>query len=610
MARRTLASAALAAGTGAASLCALVLLLNPEPPLWRVLPALVLCLFLPWALLGTLVLALLAALASAARWWARPFRPVVAGRPFFASLAFLALAAVAALYWHNLFGYRHAIPVDAVRAIAASAVVLTGSAAVLVAIGIDLALFPRHERGVAAVLAILAPAASVVAPLALRPAPAAPQQRPPIRLEAGGAARRVFVVGLDGLSPSDLAGDPATARVPWLAGLARRGAAAPLATLQPTEGPPIWTTLLTGRLPRDHGIRSASSYRLLASRSDWPLLPKGAMIGALERAHLVARRSVPSLSRRRRALWNVLDAFGISSGLVRVWGTHPPEAIHGFLVSPYFHVLLREPGRVATTLYPRELLAEAAARAVTPAEIDPALLRELAEPPDAASPLMDPALRRLAEDALAPDLTYQRVGEALRQAYAPSFFVIAFRGYDEVGHEFYRYAHPEAFGNVSPDEARRYGRVLSGYAALIGRWVSELEKELRPGDVLVVVSGHGLEPTPLWRRLLGALTGTEVGTASHGDAPPGVIVAVGDVIRQGSRVRKASVLDVAPTLLYLMGLPVARDMEGRVLTELVDPAFSSDNPVTFIPSYESLAVTPASATAREDELPPLPDEQP
>jgi hypothetical protein len=63
------------------------------------------------------------------------------------------------------------------------------------------------------------------------------------------------------------------------------------------------------------------------------------------------------------------------------------------------------------------------------------------------------------------------------------------------------------------------------------------------------------------------------------------------------------VLDLAPTMLYLMGLPVARDMEGRVLTEMVDEAFARAHPVTFIPSYESLAVT---AAPEGSDLPPLP----
>ncbi len=611
MARGTFTSALFAAAIGASGLSSLVLLLNPELAWRQELPTLLLCLFLPWAAGGTLALWLLAAIATALRWWPRSFRPVVVGRPFYSVLVFVALVSLAALYWHNLLAYRHAMPVAAVHALAISAAVLSGGVAAFLAMGLDVALFPRHERPFAAVLAILVPVLSIAVPLALRPPAPVRAEPAPIRLRATAAARRVYLVAIDGLSPADVAGDPAVARVPWLAQMARRGAVAPLATVRPTEGPPVWTTIATGRLPRDHGIKSASSYRLLGSRSDWALLPKGALVGVLERGRLASRRSLPSTARRKRALWDVLDAFGIPCGLVGVFGTQPPETIRGFVVSPYFYMLRRDRSRLATSLHPRDLLAEVAARALEPADLDPALLRELADPSQpAASPLEDPAVRRLAEQALAPDLSNARVADVLRQAYAPSFFMMAFHGYDKAGHQFYRYAHPEAFGNVSPDEARRYGHVLSGYTALLGRWVLDLEKTLQPGDVLVVLSGHGLTPTPLWRRLLGVLSGTEVGAASHADAPAGVFVAVGGPVRAGAGLGAASVLDVAPTLLYLMGLPVARDMEGRVLSEAIDAGFASDHPVTFIPSYESLAVGPAAAGPSGDDLPPLPDEQP
>jgi len=71
-----------------------------------------------------------------------------------------------------------------------------------------------------------------------------------------------------------------------------------------------------------------------------------------------------------------------------------------------------------------------------------------------------------------------------------------------------------------------------------------------------------------------------------------------------------NILDLAPTILYLFGLPVARDMEGRVLTEILDPDFARSHAVTFIPSYESLAISPATAELPLEDLPPLPEEEP
>jgi hypothetical protein len=49
---------------------------------------------------------------------------------------------------------------------------------------------------------------------------------------------------------------------------------------------------------------------------------------------------------------------------------------------------------------------------------------------------------------------------------------------------------------------------------------------------------------------------------------------------------------VAPTLLYLSGLPIARDLDGRVLTEALEPALLQRQPLNFVPSYGA----PATAT--------------
>jgi predicted AlkP superfamily phosphohydrolase/phosphomutase len=599
-----LLSAAIAAAVSALALATLTLYLNPSLTLRAEARALLLSLVLPWAAAATVALALVAALASALRWWP-PAPPVVPRRPFLAGLAFVALAVAAGLYWANLLAYRDALPLATLRALTLAAVAVSAAPALLAAIGLDRWL-SGERRALAAGLAVLALAVAVALPLALRPQPSASAPVVPVRLDAAQPSRRVLLVGIDGLGVQDLTGDePAS---PALARIAKRGTLGPLATLRPSEGPPLWTSLLTGRLPRDHGVLSATSYTLVGSSSEWSLLPKGAAVGLLERAGLAARRPVVSTTRRRRALWNVLDAFAAPSGLVRVWGTQPPEAIRGFVVSPYFHLLSRDPQKARAALHPRDLLVEVAARTMRAEDLDPALLADLADAPRAASPLEDPRLRALAETALAPDLSYKRAAEVLGAAYRPALFVVGLHGYDAVGHSFYREAHPDAFGDVPPEDAQRYGHVLARYAALVGRFVSELEKQLGPGDLLLVVSNHGLEPTPLWRRLLGVLSGAEVAAASHARAPSGLLLARGEGIRPGATLASASILDVAPTLLYLLGLPVARDMEGRVLTEMLEPGYAREHPLTFIPSYEGLAVAPAVPGAPAFELPPLPDE--
>ncbi len=52
----------------------------------------------------------------------------------------------------------------------------------------------------------------------------------------------------------------------------------------------------------------------------------------------------------------------------------------------------------------------------------------------------------------------------------------------------------------------------------------------------------------------------------------GVLIAHGPAFRAGSKPDGASLLDIAPTVLHLLGVPVPGDMDGRVLTEILDPS--------------------------------------
>ncbi len=54
----------------------------------------------------------------------------------------------------------------------------------------------------------------------------------------------------------------------------------------------------------------------------------------------------------------------------------------------------------------------------------------------------------------------------------------------------------------------------------------------------------------------------------------GVLIAAGPPFRPGSAPENANLLDIAPTVLHLLGVPVPDDMDGRVLTEILDPAFA------------------------------------
>lgn len=61
----------------------------------------------------------------------------------------------------------------------------------------------------------------------------------------------------------------------------------------------------------------------------------------------------------------------------------------------------------------------------------------------------------------------------------------------------------------------------------------------------------------------------------------GILIAKGPHFRSGHRLTGAEIMDIIPTVLHLMGIPVPADMDGKVLTTLFTESFMNQNPITY-----------------------------
>jgi predicted AlkP superfamily phosphohydrolase/phosphomutase len=59
----------------------------------------------------------------------------------------------------------------------------------------------------------------------------------------------------------------------------------------------------------------------------------------------------------------------------------------------------------------------------------------------------------------------------------------------------------------------------------------------------------------------------------------GIFMAAGPSIQSRATVRDANLIDLAPTLLYLMGVPIPEDMEGRVLSQAIHQEWLATSPI-------------------------------
>ena len=52
----------------------------------------------------------------------------------------------------------------------------------------------------------------------------------------------------------------------------------------------------------------------------------------------------------------------------------------------------------------------------------------------------------------------------------------------------------------------------------------------------------------------------------------GIFVVYGEDVKKGVETGPSDIQDITPTVLYRLGLPVAADMDGRVMTDVFAPA--------------------------------------
>ena len=95
-----------------------------------------------------------------------------------------------------------------------------------------------------------------------------------------------------------------------------------------------------------------------------------------------------------------------------------------------------------------------------------------------------------------------------------------------------------------------------------------------------------MEPLGFGKRALEQLLGDPDVSGTHEGAPDGFLMAYGATVAKPRQPRRASIVDVVPTVLYFLGLPIGRDMDGYARTDIFQPSFTEEHPITFIPTYE------------------------
>ncbi|MHC4472396.1 MAG: alkaline phosphatase family protein [Planctomycetota bacterium] len=380
---------------------------------------------------------------------------------------------------------------------------------------------------------------------------------------------RVLVLGFDGLDFNVIDPMIENGELPAFARMKREGAFGKLQTISPMLSPVIWTTIATGKSPAAHGVLDF----VVEDPETGRILP------------------VSSFERRAEAVWDILGNYGVTVGVVGYLASWPAEPVNGFMVSDRMKLLGFEYGRRedeerGRKVYPPELMDSLEPMVEKVGDItydqlsrylnvsEEEFKKTYARAPQPGNKVGNFRLYLAAAE------TYKKIGLHLWKTEKPRFQVTYFELFDASSHLFMPYTPPKMDHITEPDYEKYKGAVAE-VCRYTDRTLQEAMEAADENTVIIVVSDHGFRSGPL--RL-------KEGSEFHDQAAArwhrryGVFLAWGKGVRAGAKVGGASVYDITPTVLGLMGFPLAEDMhpEGKFLAE----AFEITPPERTVKTYE------------------------
>jgi predicted AlkP superfamily phosphohydrolase/phosphomutase len=418
---------------------------------------------------------------------------------------------------------------------------------------------------------------------------------------------RLLLIGLDGATWSAVGPLIEAGELPNLARLVAAGHSGPLnsrQTWRPSKekwgywSPVSWTMIATGYTEDTNGV---VDFTVPVD----PDKPDG--------------RHEESARKHWRALpfWEVMSLYGVRSSILGWWATWPAQAFDGELVTLKMGLrvgnrdsaaVLREYAEHPDTvpeghMSPRNLLEQHAAsvRSLPDAAAFDDLVRARFMDFD-RNDGVEPSRENTFRGILWQDLFYKELARsALREGSSRlvSFYA---EGTDTTQHYFWQYRGKSVEENAAfGEQPERLRDAVDNYYRLADEWVGELLEEAGPEWNVLVISDHGHHDSEANKLRKSDHEGT------------GLYIAAGPDFRQGrwpdaplsqrmdlERDHPAN-FDIAPTILYLFGVPLAADRDGRVLTPLFRPELIAAQPLAEVPTWTHEANALVSSDVGGDE---------
>lgn len=381
---------------------------------------------------------------------------------------------------------------------------------------------------------------------------------------------QVLLLAIDGMGLSDLQALRAQDLFPWPS-VYDGGAAQAVAVPRHTVPPVTWTVVATGQGLESHRIVDYQAQVMRGLSRPFTVSPN--QVGLFQLFQDVLpwfRLTTPvpmrSYMRGAKALWNIATDAELETVLTNWWITWPAERIQGRVVSDLAYVRLSGQARddVDRETYPSSLLTELRPFVeARPAGLDDAEF--------AALQTCLATFRRLGlpEDIVQSDLFYALSARELLHRETPDLWMLHLPGPDVLRRVFAR--HPAAQRSAADFDA-----ALHAYWRVLAPVLSACASVATPPayKVCLALPGYAYPAERQEDGWLGVLG--PGGPSPQGSSPQP------DPARTGEPL---ALTDIAPTILWLLGLPASREMDGAPQPGLITAHGDSLPEIRWIDGY-------------------------
>ncbi len=349
-------------------------------------------------------------------------------------------------------------------------------------------------------------------------------------------------------------------KMPALERLINNGVMGDITTLEPVLSPMLWTSIGTGKLADKHGIYGFTEPDTLTGNV----------------------KPISVTSRKVKAVWNILTQNGYKTNLVGWWPSHPAEPINGVCVSNFYQRAskpISEPWPMVNgTVHPHNMGEIMEELRVHPGELTEAHILPFI--PNAAKIDQKKDKRYTGfMKILADTATIHAASTYIMDNTDWDFMGIYFDGIDHFGHGFMKY-HPPQLPGIEDDDFEMYKDIVNGGYMFHDMMLDATLSMIDEDTTVILVSDHGFHSDHLRP---GALP-KEPAAPAYEHRKYGIFAAMGPGIKKDELVFGTSLLDITPTILNIMGLPVGDDMDGKVQSQIFEQA----KPIETIPSWEDI----------------------